>query len=799
MKVNCTQRKALLTFILINLCLSFSFGQTTRTVCSSGCNFTTIVSAVAGSSSGDTIILNVNGAWTEKNIALPEKNLTIRGLGKTTTFLQSFTSRANASGGRIFSYAVPTTAGSTIILEDMTIRYANAPIDQGGNTQAIGGVFLATGTLKGLKLICNRVKFYANETVSGNTNNSGGACIYISASGTGYTYNADVTINDCDFDDNKVGNSSGTSLSDGPCFSLAGSPARLTVNNSTFTNNNGYTRGGVVYAGANWTISFTNCLFESNTCRNGDGGAIYGRSGLSWDFNNCLFKNNSAVFVSSVNGNNGWGGAFIGKGAKFRSCTFFGNSAVKGGAVYRTNNGTDTLCLLNCTFYGNSASTSGKSLVYGTSTTGTMPMAIVNTIFTNGAGAAASEIHFLHPYANLVVNSKNYCNSITTENPSPGTTPVFDFNSGNTTLNLSSTLASNGGTLQSLALTAGSTLINAGTTTKGTTYDIPIKDQRNYSRTDGAIDVGSFEYNGVVDDATKPTISFTALGNTNNTTDRTLTATITDANGVYWYSQLTDYRPRIYFRKNGGAWYSAIGTLSSGDGINGTWTFTISNSAMGGVVANDQIQYFVVAQDVSSTPSIETSPSGGTATSVLNVTAPATPSSYLIANTVPVKLISFTVVKSGKDASISWRVGEEDNVSHYEVQRSIDGVNWEIAGKVAAVKQPAYSYTDKNLSANLYYYRLRTVDIDEKFTYSPVRQLRFDQGNSILIYPNPVTGGQFTIKLEKEAAVSLYNINGSLIWTKKLSAGQHKVQLNQATPGTYQLVCDKVSYAVVVK
>ncbi len=799
MKNTCTPGKTLFLFVFFTLFYLSSFSQTTRTVCSSGCNFSTIVAAVAAANSGDTIVLNVNGAWTEKNIVLPEKNLTIRGLGKTTTTLQSFASRASASGGRIFSYPVPTVGGNTLMFEDMTIRYAYAPIDQGSNTQAIGGVFLATGALKGLKVICNRVKFYANETTPGNTNNSGGACFYLSASGSGYTYNAELTINDCEFDDNRVGNSSGTSLSDGPCFNLVGSPARLTVNNSTFTNNNGYTRGGVIYMGSNWNTVFNNCLFESNTCRNGDGGAIYARSGLTWDFNYCLFKNNTAAFTSSVNGNNGWGGAYLGKGAKFKSCTFFGNTAIKGGAVYRSNNGTDTLHLLNCTFYGNSASTSGKSLVFGTSGTGAMPMAMVNTIITNGAGAAASEIHFLLPYANMVVNSKNYCNSITTENASPGTTPVFDFTSGNTTLNISSALANNGGTMQSLALLAGSTLINAGTTAKGTTYDIPIKDQRNYSRTDGGIDVGSYEYNGVVDDAVKPVISFTALGNTNNTTDRTLTATITDANGVYWYSQLTDYRPRIYFRKNGGAWFSTIGTLSSGDGINGTWTFTISNAAMGGVVANDQIQYFVIAQDVSSSPSIETSPAGVTATSVLNVTTPPTPSSYLIANTVPVKLISFTVVRSGKDAQVNWKVGEEDNVSHYEVQRSLDGMSWELAGKVTAARQPSYSFTDKNLSANLYYYRLRSVDVDEKFTYSPVRQVRFDNAGQVLIYPNPVTGGQFNIKLDKAASVSLYNMNGTLLWTKEMAAGLHKVQINQPTPGTYQLVCDKVSYAVVVK
>jgi hypothetical protein len=782
---------------------SLSFAQTTRTVCASGCNFTTIQAAVTAAASGDTIILNVNGAHTEKNIALPEKNLTFRGLGKSTTFLQSAASRANAAGGRIFTYAAPAGSGNTrIIFEDMTIRYAYAPLTDLGSSQfqSVGGVFYATGTLKGLTIWANRVRFYANETTGGNNINSGGACFYLSATGTGYTYNADIAVDNCDFDDNRVANSAGTSLSDGPCFNILGGPARLTINNSTFTNNSGYTRGGVIYNGANWSVIGRNSSFENNGTRNGDGGCFGARSG-TWYFENCLFKNNSAVYVSPVNGNNGWGGVMLGKGGKFRNCTFVGNSAVKGGAICRTANGlNEELQLINCTFSGNSASSTGRAIQLGTSsTTSAIPLVMVNTIIANGAGAAATDLHFTVAYSQLTTNIKNYNNSVSTEYATPGTTPVFEFNSGNATLNLSTTTASNGGAVQTLALSAGSTLINAGTHASTATYDIPVKDNRNYSRADGGIDIGAFEYDGITDNSATPSITYTPVSNTPATTDRVITSTITDGNGVYWFQQLTDLRPRIYYRKNTGTWNSGVGTLVSGTGLNGTWNFTISQAAMGGLATGDRVYYYIISQDVSSNPSIISQPAGATASAVNAVTGHPIASSYLISATLPVKLESFTAVKNNRNALLNWSVSEEKNVSHYEVERSNDGTSWTSVGRVTAMGNRHYNFTDRNLEAKTYLYRLRSVDIDRQFTLSATRQVRFEDADAVQVYPNPVTDGQLNIHISKNSPVAFYNSNGAMLWHKTYAAGTHRIQLGNIVPGTYHVVIDGNTWPVVVK
>lgn len=413
-----------------------------------------------------------------------------------------------------------------------------------------------------------------------------------------------------------------------------------------------------------------------------------------------------------------------------------------------------------------------------------------------------SEIHFVLPYSNFTVNQKNFCNSISTENATPGTTPVFAFNSTNTTLGLSATLAANGGLTQSLALTSSSTLINAGTVTPSASYDIPVKDQRDYGRTnDGFVDVGAFEYNGIVDNADVPAISYTALANTTSTSDRTVTATIADANGVYWFSQLTDLRPLIYYRKNSAAWVSSRGSLVSGTGQNGTWSFTINSANMGGVADGDIISYYIVSQDVSAQAAISSMPAGVVASNVLSVTTAPSPYSYVIGSaTLPVKLESFeTKLSSGGMADLSWFVSDEVNFLHYEIEKKVDGGNFYRIGTIPAAGLRTYFYTDRLLTKGLHYYRLKLVDKDGSFSYSRIEKVMISENSSMSLFPNPVANGHFTIKTSGVAQLKLFSNTGLLILQKTLVSGVNNIDVSYLAAGVYFIRVNDKEMKIVVQ
>lgn len=138
------------------------------------------------------------------------------------------------------------------------------------------------------------------------------------------------------------------------------------------------------------------------------------------------------------------------------------------------------------------------------------------------------------------------------------------------------------------------------------------------------VDIGADAGNFVAVDLAAPVITYTPLGNTSVTTNRTLSVTITDVTGV----DTGGNAPRIYFNKNGGAYASTACTLSSGTVNNGTWDCTIDNSLIGGVAPTDVIRYFVVAQDTLG--NYGSNPGGAGGTNVNTATPPAVPNQYTI-------------------------------------------------------------------------------------------------------------------------------------------------------------------------
>lgn len=125
-------------------------------------------------------------------------------------------------------------------------------------------------------------------------------------------------------------------------------------------------------------------------------------------------------------------------------------------------------------------------------------------------------------------------------------------------------------------------------------------------------------------DTTPPTITYTTLSNTTSTTNRTLTATISDNVAVASGGVL----PRIYFRKNAGSYFSTQCSLTSGNAQSGSYDCTIDNSLMGGVAAGDSVGYYMIAQDTAG--NVASNPAGAVATNVNTVTTPPTPNTYSI-------------------------------------------------------------------------------------------------------------------------------------------------------------------------
>lgn len=141
------------------------------------------------------------------------------------------------------------------------------------------------------------------------------------------------------------------------------------------------------------------------------------------------------------------------------------------------------------------------------------------------------------------------------------------------------------------------------------------------------VDIGADAGNFVPLDVSAPIITYTSLGNTTSTTNRTLTVTITDATGVDSGANA----PRIYFKKSTDASFvSTQCVMTGGTAQNGTYDCTIDYSLVGGgsVMTGDIIQYIVFAQDTLG--NLGSNPAGASGGTVNAPVFSGTPNSYTI-------------------------------------------------------------------------------------------------------------------------------------------------------------------------
>ncbi|MBO2007713.1 T9SS type A sorting domain-containing protein [Hymenobacter negativus] len=120
---------------------------------------------------------------------------------------------------------------------------------------------------------------------------------------------------------------------------------------------------------------------------------------------------------------------------------------------------------------------------------------------------------------------------------------------------------------------------------------------------------------------------------------------------------------------------------------------------------------------------------------------------------LPVELTEFTATAEGNMAvRLTWATASEKNSQAFEVERSVDGETFASIGTVAAAgtstSPRTYGLLDAKLpaGATVLYYRLKQLDADGSFSYSPVRPVTLTGATAgLALYPNPAPSGTATL------------------------------------------------------
>ena len=92
--------------------------------------------------------------------------------------------------------------------------------------------------------------------------------------------------------------------------------------------------------------------------------------------------------------------------------------------------------------------------------------------------------------------------------------------------------------------------------------------------------------------------------------------------------------------------------------------------------------------------------------------------------TLPVELISFNGLFYNKNVVLKWSTASEINNDYFDIEHSLNGISFSKLGKTKGAgntsEQQDYQYIDNAYSEGLNYYRLKQVDYDGSYAYSPI-------------------------------------------------------------------------------
>jgi|GEM_PF-3343526 len=175
-----------------------------------------------------------------------------------------------------------------------------------------------------------------------------------------------------------------------------------------------------------------------------------------------------------------------------------------------------------------------------------------------------------------------------------------------------------------------------------------------------------------------------------------------------------------------------------------------------------------------------------------NYRTPNIPITVLPPSPLPVELVSFTAQLRDSKVQLNWVTASEKNNRGFEVQRSQDGRQFSVVlfkeGRGTTSARTSYDAVDAQPLPGVSYYRLKQIDNDGVFAYSPVVIVQNDGLTKASFFPNPTTG-KLTILLPKiqttdAQRVRILDLTGRVVREEALPTNG-EVDMSALQAGTY--------------
>jgi hypothetical protein len=165
---------------------------------------------------------------------------------------------------------------------------------------------------------------------------------------------------------------------------------------------------------------------------------------------------------------------------------------------------------------------------------------------------------------------------------------------------------------------------------------------------------------------------------------------------------------------------------------------------------------------------------------------------------LPITGLDLTVRLSGNTAIVNWRTLTEINTRHFEVERSLDGRNFQYVTTVSAAGNSSsprtYSAQEFLSDEGIYYYRVKAVDRDGKTNYSGVRSITYRKNNAIVVGPNPFESGFNVSNLQGVKRLDVIDLSGKVVLIRTINNQVNtRIEAGHLPAGSYTLRATKAS------
>jgi hypothetical protein len=167
---------------------------------------------------------------------------------------------------------------------------------------------------------------------------------------------------------------------------------------------------------------------------------------------------------------------------------------------------------------------------------------------------------------------------------------------------------------------------------------------------------------------------------------------------------------------------------------------------------------------------------------------------------LPVRFTLFNAKCDNKKVLLTWKTAQEQNSSHFDIEKSEDGIHWTVISTSPAAgnsnSERSYSFTDNNPVQNNYY-RIAEFDLDGRSHFTSILQSSCNTTNTFNLWPNPVHDKAFiniTANNASQVMIRISDSKGALVKMQRAmvlqGSNQLSVDMKRLANGIYSVSID---------